>query len=86
MVLRMQGRAVEEGCCAAAQEPVHKLAWTLDACLKDRVLDAGRLRELTHFLATCDRQAASQAALGRALRTHSQIASGAWQAVSAAAS
>ena len=32
-----------------AQEPVHKLAWTLDACLRDRVLDARRLRELAHF-------------------------------------
>jgi len=28
---------------------VHKLAWTLDACLRDRVLDARRLRELAHF-------------------------------------
>lgn len=34
---------------ARAQEPVHKLAWTLDACLRDRVLDARRLRELAHF-------------------------------------
>ncbi len=28
---------------------MHKLAWTLDACLRDRVLDGRRLRELAHF-------------------------------------
>lgn len=33
----------------AAQEPCHKLAWTLDACLKDMVLDERRLRELSLF-------------------------------------
>ena len=38
---------------------MHKLAWTLDACLKDRVLDSRRLRELTQFLAAFDRQAAT---------------------------
>ncbi len=44
---------------ARSQDPVHKLAWTLDACLKDRVLDSRRLRELTQFLAAFDRQAAT---------------------------
>ena len=48
----------------AAQEPVHKLAWTLDACLKDRKLDERRLREIAQFLSSVDRQAASQAAMG----------------------
>lgn len=47
------------------QEPVHKLAWTLDACLKDRVIDERRLRELNHFLSTFDRQQAQLAAAGR---------------------
>lgn len=32
------------------QEPVHKLAWTLDAALKDRALDARRLDDLRQFL------------------------------------
>ncbi|PSC68506.1 Negative elongation factor B [Micractinium conductrix] len=31
------------------KESCHKLAWTLDACLKDRKLDARRLRELANF-------------------------------------
>lgn len=43
---------------------MHKLAWTLDACLKDRVIDGRRLRELTHFLSTFDRQQAALAAAG----------------------
>ena len=33
---------------------MHKLAWTLDACLKDRVLDARRLKELSQFLSGFD--------------------------------
>ncbi len=48
--------------CVASQEPVHKLAWTLDACLKDRVLDDRRLRELSHFMHTFDRESAAPAA------------------------
>ncbi len=37
-----------------AQEPIHKLAWTLDACLNDRTLDARRTRELQNFFALHD--------------------------------
>ncbi|BDA45944.1 Negative elongation factor B [Coccomyxa sp. Obi] len=48
-----------------SKEPVHKLAWTLDACLKDRVIDERRLRELNHFLSTFDRQQAQLAAAAR---------------------
>ena len=43
---------------------MHKLAWTLDACLKDCVIDGRRLRELTHFMSTFDRQQAALAAAG----------------------
>ncbi|GAB4814531.1 hypothetical protein N2152v2_001577 [Parachlorella kessleri] len=31
------------------KEPCHKLAWTLDACLKDRSLDERRVREVANF-------------------------------------
>ena len=40
--------------CAALQDPVHKLAWTLDACVNDRSLDSRRLRELQNFFAPHD--------------------------------
>lgn len=33
------------------QEPCHKLAWILDACCKDQVLDERRLKELSAFFA-----------------------------------
>lgn len=36
------------------QEPIHKLAWTLDACLNDRTLDARRTQELQNFFALHD--------------------------------
>ena len=36
------------------QDPVHKLAWTLDACINDRSLDSRRLRELQNFFAPHD--------------------------------
>lgn len=36
------------------QEPIHKLAWTLDACLNDRTLDARRTKELQTFFALHD--------------------------------
>ena len=36
------------------QDPCHKLAWTLDACLNARTLDSRRLRELQHFFAPHD--------------------------------
>lgn len=36
------------------QEPCHKLAWALDACLNDRVLDDRRLKELQNFFAHHD--------------------------------
>ena len=36
------------------QDPVHKLAWTLDACVNDRSLDSRRLRELQNFFAPHD--------------------------------
>ena len=40
---------------AYAQDPVHRLAWSLDACLKDRVLDEKRMRELHQFFVPLDR-------------------------------
>ena len=32
------------------QEPCHKLAWTLDACYRDHVLDERRLKELSSII------------------------------------
>jgi hypothetical protein len=52
------------------QEPVHKLAWTLDACLKDRVLDDRRLRELSHFMSVFDRQSAAHTTAGALLNAY----------------
>ncbi len=37
------------------QDPVHRLAWSLDACLKDRVLDEKRMRELHQFFGPLNR-------------------------------
>ena len=37
------------------QDPVHRLAWSLDACLKDRVLDEKRMRELHQFFGPLSR-------------------------------
>ena len=37
------------------QDPVHRLAWSLDACLKDRVLDEKRMRELHQFFVPLNR-------------------------------
>ena len=34
---------------------MHRLAWSLDACLKDRVLDDKRMRELHQFFVPLDR-------------------------------
>lgn len=41
-----------------AQDPVHRLAWSLDACLKDRVLDDRRMRELHQFFGPLERATA----------------------------
>lgn len=48
---------VSSGCSIAlrlwkfvVQEPCHKLAWTLDACYRDQVLDERRLKELTSII------------------------------------
>ena len=40
------------------QDPVHRLAWSLDACLKDRVLDEKRMRELHQFFVPLNKPAA----------------------------
>ncbi|KAK9806710.1 hypothetical protein WJX72_000208 [[Myrmecia] bisecta] len=37
-----------------AKEPCHKLAWTLDACLKERTLNEKHARELQNFFALYD--------------------------------
>lgn len=37
----------QTGICAG--DPCHKLAWTLDACMRDGVIDARRLKELKNF-------------------------------------
>ena len=34
---------------------MHRLAWSLDACLKDRVLDEKRMRELHQFFGPLSR-------------------------------
>ena len=39
----------------SVQDLVHRLAWSLDACLKDRVLDEKRMRELHQFFGPLDR-------------------------------
>ena len=38
---------------------MHRLAWSLDACLKDRVLDEKRMRELHQFFVPLNKPAAS---------------------------
>ena len=37
---------------------MHRLAWSLDACLKDRVLDEKRMRELHQFFVPLNKPAA----------------------------
>ena len=38
---------------------MHRLAWSLDACLKDRVLDDKRMRELQQFFGPLRRHTAA---------------------------
>lgn len=40
---------------SGVQDAVHRLAWSLDACLKDRVLDEKRMRELHQFFVPLNR-------------------------------
>ncbi len=42
---------------------MHRLAWSLDACLKDRVLDEKRMRELHQFFVPLNRPAACEPSL-----------------------
>lgn len=42
-------------CMHRMQEPCHRLAWTLDACINDKTLDDKRLNSLMAFFAPVDR-------------------------------
>ena len=42
---------------------MHRLAWSLDACLKDRVLDEKRMRELHQFFLPMNRKPAGASKL-----------------------
>ena len=57
---------------SAVQDPVHKLAWTLDACINDRSLDSRRLRELQNFFAPHDTAGAMPPPADRADRKAAQ--------------
>ncbi|CAL5228021.1 g11083 [Coccomyxa viridis] len=46
-----------------SKDPVHRLAWSLDACLKDRVLDEKRMRELHQFFVPLNKPAAGTGSL-----------------------
>ncbi|PRW60598.1 Negative elongation factor B [Chlorella sorokiniana] len=52
------------------KEACHKLAWTLDACLKDRKLDQRRLRELANFFQPYEAAARRSGGSGGARAAH----------------